>query len=128
MTATGTLRVAAVLDATGTAAERHARALGGFLRDGLLLAGDAEPSAVTHFFCAPDAGAEHLLAAPTRQVRLVRVPSRRPDVIAAALTAFQAGGGADLFVLPSGPSGTEAAAQTRRAHRRIGPHRRRDGS
>jgi electron transfer flavoprotein alpha subunit len=111
VTAAGTLRVAAVLDATGAAAERHARALGGFLRDGLELADGAEPSAVTHLFCAPDAGAEHILAAPTREVRLIRVPSQRPDVIAAALTAFQAGGGADLFVFPSGPSGTEAAAR-----------------
>jgi electron transfer flavoprotein alpha subunit len=110
VTAAGTLRVAAVLDATGAAGGRHARALGGFLRDGLALAEGAAPEAVTHLFCAPDDGAGHL-AAPTADVRLVHVPPHRTDIIAAALAAFQAGGGADLFVFPGGSAGRELAAR-----------------
>jgi len=110
VTATRTLRVAAVLDASGPAAERHARALGGFLRDGLTLTG-AQVEAVTHLFAAEDAGAAHLLAAPTHRVRHVRLPPHRPDVVAAALAAFQAGGGADLFVFPAGPRGAELASR-----------------
>ena len=110
MTAAATLRVAAVLDATGAAAERHARALGGFLRDGLVVADGATPAAVTHLFCARDSGAGHVLEAPTREVRLVHVPPHRPDIITAALTAFQTGGGADLFVFPAGPAGRGLAA------------------
>ncbi len=44
-------------------------------------------------------------------MRLVRVPPRRTDILAAALAAFQTGGGADLFVFPSGAAGTELAAR-----------------
>ncbi len=111
MTAAETLRVAAVLDATGASAERHARALGGFLAAGLTLADGVELAAVTCLFAAGD-GADRLVRlAPTRDVRLVHAPPHRPDVIAAALTAFEAGGGADLFVFPAGPSGTEVAAR-----------------
>jgi electron transfer flavoprotein alpha subunit len=108
VTAAGALRVAAVLDATGAAAGRHARALGGFLRDGLVLADGAAAEAVTHLFCAPDDGAGHVL---TAEVRLVHVPPHHPGIIAAALAAFQAGGGADLFVFPGGPAGRELAAR-----------------
>lgn len=111
MTAGDVLRVAAVLDATGTAAERHARALGGFLRDGLAPADGVRAAAVTHVIARDDAGSGGVSVAPTSRVRLVRVPPHRPDVTTAALTAFQTGGGADLFVFPAGPSGTELAAR-----------------
>lgn len=111
MTAGETLRVAAVLDATGAATERRARALGGFLRDGLELAGgDVEVEAVTHLFTAEDAGDEGVLAAPTRDVRLIRVPAHRPDIVIAALSALQAGG-ADLYLFSAGPTGTGLAAR-----------------
>ena len=110
MTAAETLRVAAVLDATGASAGRHARALGGFLADELEVAGQIEVTAVTHLFAAEE-GAGAVPLAPTAAVRLVHVPPHRPDVIAAALTAFEAGGGADLCLFPAGPSGTEAAAR-----------------
>lgn len=111
MTTAPAPRVAAVLDATGRAAGRHARALGGFLRDGLDTCA-AGCDAVTHVFCAPGAGPGAPLAgAPTRDVRLVRVPEHRPDLVTAALAAFQTGGGADLFVFPGGPRGTEHAAR-----------------
>jgi electron transfer flavoprotein alpha subunit len=111
VTAAETLRVAAVLDATGSAAERHARALGGFLAAGLALTDGVESRTVTHVFGTGDAGDPSVRLAPTREVRLVRVPPHRPDIIAAALVAFQSGGGADLYLFPSGPSGSELAAR-----------------
>ena len=112
MTAARTLHVAAVLDATGRGAERRARALGAFLRDGLALADDTRTEAVTHVFCAADAPREDALAqAPTRVVRICRTPPHRPDLIAVALAAFEASGGADLYVFPGGPLGTELAAR-----------------
>jgi electron transfer flavoprotein alpha subunit len=105
-------RVAAVLDGTGPAAARHARALGGFLRDGLALAEGVRAETVTHAFYAAGAGRDAALAqAPTQSVRLIRVPPRRPDTMVAAVTAFQAGGGADLFVFPGGQTGVELAAR-----------------
>ena len=89
-------RVVAVLDGTTPGAERRARALGGFLRDGLRLAGDASVApteAVTLAFYADDAARDRLVElAPTGDVRLVRTPAFRPDLMAAALTAFEAGG------------------------------------
>jgi electron transfer flavoprotein alpha subunit len=107
-----TLRVAAVLDATGRGAERRARALGAFLRDGLTLADGAQAQVVTHILCATDAARDGALSqAPTRVVRLCRTPPHRPDLIAAALAAFETGGGADLYVFPGGPLGTELAAR-----------------
>ena len=111
MTAAATLRVAVVLDATGATAERHARALGGFLRDGLTVADGVTPAAVTHLFCIHGAGTGHVPAAPSRDVRLVHVPPHRPDIVTAALSAFQIGGGADLFLFPPGPGGRELAAR-----------------
>ena len=106
-----TPRIALVLDATGAAAERHARALGGFLRDGLRLSPEHPADAVTHLFYAEESARERLLAlAPTRLVRLVRAPPHRPDLMAAALAAFAAGGGAELFVF-GGPLGAESAAR-----------------
>jgi electron transfer flavoprotein alpha subunit len=108
-------RVVAVLDGTTPGAERRARALGGFLRDGLRLAGDAAiaaSEAVTLAFYADEAARSRLVElAPTNDVRLIRTPAFRPDLMAAALTAFEAGGGAELFALPGGPLGAELAAR-----------------
>ena len=115
MSTAATSRVVAVLDGTTPGAERRARALGGFLRDGLRLAGDtavAAADAVTLAFYADDADRDRLVAlAPTGDVRLIRTPAFRPDLMAAALTAFEAGGGAELFVFPGGPLGVELAAR-----------------
>jgi electron transfer flavoprotein alpha subunit len=108
-------RVVAVLDGTIPGAERRARALGGFLRDGLRLPGDAAVApaeAVTLAFYADDAARDRLVElAPTGDVRLIRTPRSRPDLMAAALTAFEAGGGAELFAFPGGPLGAELAAR-----------------
>jgi electron transfer flavoprotein alpha subunit len=112
VTAAETLRIAAVLDATGSSAERRAGALGGFLADGLALPDCVEAEAVTYVFSCDDAcDGPAVLQAPTVDVRLTPVPPHRPDLIAAALTTLQVGGSADLYVFPSGPSGTELAAR-----------------
>lgn len=112
MTTLTKLRVAAVLDGGGRGAERRARALGGFLHDGLRLPADATLEAVTHLFASSGELDDAVVApAPTRDVRLVRTTPDRPDLIAAALAAFEAGGGADLYVFPAGPLGTELAAR-----------------
>jgi electron transfer flavoprotein alpha subunit len=111
VTAATTLRVAAVLEVTGPAAGRRSRALGGFLRDGLETGGTGV-AAVTHVFQSTRATRDAALAqAPTEDVRLIHVPPLRPDIIAAALAAFQAGGGADLLVFPGDPAGRELAAR-----------------
>jgi len=108
-------RVVAVLDGTGAGVERRARALAGFLRDGLRMdeeAGTTAAQAVTLAFYAGDAARERVVElAPTRDVRLIRAPAFRPDLMAAALTAFEAGGGAELFAFPGGPLGAELAAR-----------------
>ena len=107
-----TLRVAVVLDGTAATAERQARALGGFLREGLHLRADARLVAATHLFHADEAGRERLVElAPTTDVRLIRVPALRADLMTAALAAFEAGGGAELYVFPGGPLGAELAAR-----------------
>jgi electron transfer flavoprotein alpha subunit len=119
VSAGGTAPVVAVLDGTGPAAERQARALGGFLRHGLrrpaeeavpVAAGEA--AGVTLVFYADEGARERLVAlAPTADVRLVRTPPHRHDLMTAALTAFQTGGGGELFVFPGGPLGTELATR-----------------
>lgn len=101
--------VAVVLDGASSDPERDARALAGFLRDGL-----AAPGAqyVTVVFFTSEAELDRLVAlTPTEDVRPVRVPPRRPDLRNAALSALAAEGGADLFVFPSGPSGIEQASR-----------------
>ena len=104
-----TLRVAVVLDGTAATAERQARALGGFLREGLRLDADAQLVAATHLFHADATAEERLLAlVPTTDVRLIRTPALRADLMTAALTAFETGGGAELFVFPGGPLGDRA--------------------
>jgi electron transfer flavoprotein alpha subunit len=101
-----------VLDGTAATAERQARALGAFLREGLRLGADVKLVAATHLFHADQSGRESLLElAPTTDVRLIRTPALRADLMTAALTAFEAGGGAELFVFPGGPLGTELAAR-----------------
>jgi electron transfer flavoprotein alpha subunit len=110
--ARNTVRVAAVLDGTAGEAERQARALGGFLREGLRLEKDVQLVAATHLFHVDEAPGDRLLRlAPTTHVRLVRTPALRPDLMTTALTAFETGGGAELYVFPPGPLGVELATR-----------------
>ncbi len=115
MSAAKTPRVVAVLDGTAPGTEQRARALGGFLRDGLRLAEDttvAAAEAVTLAFYADDAARDHLVdLAPTGDVRLIPAPAFRPDLMAAALISFEEGDGAEFFAFPSGPLGAELAAR-----------------
>ena len=108
-------RIVAVLDGTCPGAERRASALAGFMLDGLRLPGDAPGvagDAVTVAFYTDESARDRLVAlAPTAEVKLVRAPERRADILAAFLTAFEAEGGAELFIFPGGPLGTELAAR-----------------
>ena len=81
------LRVAAVLDGGGDDADRAARALAGFLREGLRAAVAAEVTIAVHD--DPAAADRLVAAAPTEEVRLLQVPPHRPDLTAAALTALR---------------------------------------
>jgi electron transfer flavoprotein alpha subunit len=103
--------VTMVLEGEGRSAARRARALGGFLRDGLRLPADSCVTTATHVFFSSDDPQEALASAPTRDVRLTRTPAHHPDLIAAALCASHASGGSDLYVFPAGPLGTELAAR-----------------
>ena len=108
-------RIVAVLDGTCPGAERRASALAGFMLDGLRLPGDAPGvagDAVTVAFYTDESARDRLVTlAPTAEVQLVRAPERRADILAAFLTAFEAEGGAELFIFPGGPLGTELAAR-----------------
>ena len=110
-------KLVAVLDGTTDAAARQARALGAFLRDGVSRGpaaggGPAEPSGVTLLFYADERDGSRLARlAPTRDVHLMRVPQRRPDLMAAALEAFAGDPGAELFVFAGGPLGIELATR-----------------
>ncbi len=115
MSALATPRVVAVLDGSCPGIERRARALAGFLRDGLRL-GEKAPGAVvegvTLAFYADEHARDRLVElAPTIAVRLIRASESRPDLMTAALTAFEAGGGGELYVFPGGPRGAELAAR-----------------
>jgi electron transfer flavoprotein alpha subunit len=107
-----TVRVAVVLDGTAADAERQARALGGFLREGLRLGTYAQLDAATHLFHPEEAAGDRLLGlAPTPHVRLVRTPTLQPDLMTAALTAFETQVGAEIYVFPPGPLGAELATR-----------------
>jgi electron transfer flavoprotein alpha subunit len=103
------VRFAALIDGTAATAPRQARALAAFLADGL--AGDGltgDLAGETVIFVTDDREAQELVAlAPTRDVRLVRVASRRPDLMAESLSGAARGGEIDLFLAPAGPWGAE---------------------
>jgi len=106
-----------VMDGTNGTAERQAKALGAFLHEGLTWAAErggasARTDGATVAFCTPRSDAKRLVGlAPTRDVRLVRVPPRRPDLMAAVLHAIAQDVAADLIVLAGGPLGTELASR-----------------
>lgn len=109
------MRFVTVLDGTVAGAERRARGLGGFLREGL--SGMTATTAGETLVCYGDPDDRGRLAdlAPTADVRLVRAPPRRPDIVVAVLAALAGTDPPDLFLFDGGPAGTEAAA--RLAHR-----------
>ena len=78
------MRFVAVLDGTAGGAVRQSRALGGFLNAGQTGHLTGETLVLYHDAADRD---RLLELAPTRDVRLVRVPARRPDRALDALTA-----------------------------------------
>ena len=102
------MRVVAVLDGTAGAAERRARALGGFLSDGMTGTFHGETLVFYHDQRDRDGLVE---LAPTHEVRLVRVPVRRFDRMVESLTAAAQGAGSGLFLFPGDDGGTELAAR-----------------
>jgi len=111
---TGTPRFAAVIDATGegeraaAACARQAGALGAFLRDGLT----GELAGETIIVFSDGADAERLVElAPTREVRLVRAPPRRPDLLAAALAGAVREHDVALVLAAAGTGAVELATR-----------------
>jgi electron transfer flavoprotein alpha subunit len=102
------VRFAAILDGTIGTAALQARALGGFLREGLKgdLAGE------TLVFYHEERDKKRLVElSPTRAVRLIKTTARRPDRMVAILTAAARGGGVPLFLFAGGSAGTEPATR-----------------
>ena len=106
------MRIVAVLDATSAAAERQARALGGFLRDGLGGSAVASAQAETIVFCRDVADRQELATlAPTRDVHLVSAAERRPDQRVAHLASAAREDPETLFLFADGAAGTELATR-----------------
>jgi electron transfer flavoprotein alpha subunit len=105
------VRIVAVLDAT-TAAPRQARALDGFLRDGLTGSAAAGATAETIVFHRHDDDRRRLVRlAPTRDVRLVAAEPRRPAQLVAHLADSAREEPESLFLFAGGPAGTELATR-----------------
>ncbi len=106
------MRSLVVLDGTVGTAAQQARALGAFLREGLI----GPPAAETLVFYHDERDAGRLVGqAPTCQVRLVKTAAGRPDAIVDVLSTVARDDGNQLFIFAGGYSGTELA--TRLAHR-----------
>ena len=102
------MRLAAVLDGTIGSAERQARALGAFLREGVR--GDL--AAETVLFFEDEGDRERLVAlSPTRDVRLIRASARRPEPMVGLLEAVAHDEGIPLFVFPAGQATPEMATR-----------------
>jgi electron transfer flavoprotein alpha subunit len=103
-------RFVALVDGTAADGPRQARALAAFVHGLPATAGAAAATGETVVFCAdPAAGRELADLAPTRDVRLVAAPARRPDVMVDRLLAL--GGPAHLYLAGPGPAGAELVAR-----------------
>lgn len=101
------MRFVAVIDGTLGNAARQACSLGAFLRDGMRGAPASGETIVSYH---DERDRERLVElAPTRDVRLVKIPRRRPDVIVRALAPMACAGESRLFLFPAGHTGTELA-------------------
>jgi len=102
------VRFATILDGTIDSAAQQARALGGFLREGLGggLAGE------TLVFYQDDRDKKRLVElAPTRGVRLVKTTARRPERMAETIAGVARDEDVPLFLFAGGPGGTELATR-----------------
>ncbi len=105
-----------MVDGTVGTAGRQARALGGFLREGLVAevragvpGGVTEETLVVYHDEEDRDGLVGL--SPTRDVRLVRTARRRVDRMVEVLTSVARGEQPSLFLFAPGPTGTELAAR-----------------
>ena len=110
------MRVVAVVDGTVGTAGRQARALGGFLRDGLVAgAREGVPGGLTEETLVvyhDEEDRDGLVGlSPTCDVRLVRTARRRVDRMVEVLTSAPRGEQPSLFLFAPGPTGTELAAR-----------------
>ena len=104
------LAFVALIDGTTGDATRQARALAAFI-DRLPDTAATATSGETAVFCTEPATGRKLAGlAPTRDVRLVAAPARRPDVMIEQLVAL-GGGGADLYLAGPGSVGAELAVR-----------------
>ena len=102
------MRFAAILDGTIGTAPQQARALGDFLREGLI--GDLVGETLVVYHDERDK--QRLVElSPTRDVRLIKTPARRPDRMVEILTAVARGEGIPLFLFAGGSAGTELATR-----------------
>ena len=102
------MRFALILDGTVDTAAEQARALGGFLRDGLIGA----PAGETLIFFHDERDRQRLVElSPTRDVRLVKTPARRPERMDAILAAAARLDGVALFLFAGGSTGAELATR-----------------
>ncbi|MCX6362965.1 MAG: FAD-binding protein [Actinobacteria bacterium] len=102
------MRFAAILDGTSGAAAQQARALGGFLREGL--SGDLAGETLVFYQNGRDR-ARLVELAPTRAVRLIKTSARRSERIAEILEALACSEEIPLFLFAGGATGTELAAR-----------------
>jgi electron transfer flavoprotein alpha subunit len=105
------VKFAVILDGTNGDAERQAKALGAFARDGL---GD-DLTGETWVFYYDEQDKQRLVDfCPTRDVRLIRTAPRWPERLVEILSTVARDDGIALFLFAGGPAGTEAATRLSR--------------
>ncbi|MCX6371532.1 MAG: FAD-binding protein, partial [Actinobacteria bacterium] len=102
------MRFVAILDGTTGGGARQARALNGFLSNGLSGAATGE----TLVFYRDERDRSRLVElAPTRAVRLIKTRAWRPERMVELLAAVARDEEISLFLFAGGPGGTELAAR-----------------
>ena len=106
------MRCAAVLDGTLGTAAKQARALHAVLHGGLAGGLTEHVPAETFVFYSEDRDRDRLVElSPTRDVRLIKTPARRPDRVADVLAEVARRERTSLFVWDGGGAAAEAAAR-----------------
>jgi electron transfer flavoprotein alpha subunit len=102
------MRFAAILDGTLGAAAQQARALDGFLREGV--SGDLAGETLVFYHDERDKK-QLVELAPTRAVRLIKTTARRPQRMVEILVRVARDQKSPLFLFAGGPAGTELATR-----------------
>jgi len=100
------MRFAAILDGTLGTAAQQARALGGFLREGV--SGDLAGETLVFYHDERDK-TRLVELAPTRAVRLIKTTARRPERMVELLAEVARDEAVPLFLFAGGQGGTELA-------------------